>query len=129
MKIMELQNRRDEEEILRMAQNLDRMALVENKSERISLSTGHSEPTTPPELRDGPFGRPKIGLSSGTALATPPTLSTRPEQQQHLITPPAEDVLSHLSQGNKPASRRNSDEDKLNGTPTQPPIGQRTHMR
>lgn len=127
---MELQNRRDEEEILRMAQNLDRMALVENKSERISLSTGHSEPTTPPELRDGPFGRPKIGLSSGTALATPPTLSTRPEQQQqHLITPPAEDVLSLLSQGNKPASRRNSDEDKLNGTPTQPPIGQRTHMR
>jgi hypothetical protein len=129
MKMMELQNRKDEEEILRIAQNLDRMALMENKAERVSLSTGQSEPTTPPELRDGPFGRSKVGLSAATVLATPPSINNRPEQQPQLITPPADEVLSLLSQDKKPATRRNSDEDKFSGTPTQPPIGQRTHMR
>lgn len=127
--MMEMQNRKDEEEILRIAQNLDRMALVGKKGERVSLSTGQSEPTTPPELREGPFGRSKVGLSAAAVLATPPTLSNRPEHQPQLITPPADEVLSLLSQDKKPASRRNSDEDKFNGTPTQAPIGQRPHMR
>jgi hypothetical protein len=130
MKLMELQNRKDEEEILLMAQNLDRMALMNNSHDRISLSTGPNEPTTPPELRDTPYNRSKA-MSGASALATPPTVSGRSEQQQ-LITPPAEDVLSLLSQNNSksvPGSRRNSDENQVNMTPTQAPIGQRSNIR
>lgn len=109
MHLLELQNRRDEAEMLHMAQNLDRMAI-------------HSEPTTPPEFREGAFIRSKPGLSVASALATPPAAGTRLEQQQ-LITPPAEDVLAMLSQSHVksvPQSRRNSDESKSN---VQAPIG------
>ncbi|KAA8895705.1 armadillo-type protein [Sphaerosporella brunnea] len=126
LKIIEAQNRRDEEEILMMAQNLDRIALMKSR-ERASLSAGPNEPATPPELRDGPYGRPK----ASALLATPPTVSNRPDQQQ-LITPPSEDVLSLMSQNNSrsvPGSRRNSDENQVLGTPTQAPIGQRSSIR
>ncbi|KAI5852319.1 armadillo-type protein [Tricharina praecox] len=131
MKLMELQNRKDEEEILRMAQNLDRMAMTNNPRDRVSLSAGHSEPTTPPEFRDGPYGRSKAAMAPASLLATPPTVSNRLDQQQ-LITPPSEDVLSLLSQSNSrsvPGSRRNSDENQARGTPTQAPIGQRSMIR
>ncbi|KAF8540796.1 armadillo-type protein [Trichophaea hybrida] len=131
MKLMELQNRKDEEDILLMAQNLDRMALMNNSHDRLSLSAGPSEPTTPPEFRDAPpYGRPKAAMPPASLLATPPTVSNRLDQQQ-LITPPAEDVLSHLSQSNArsvPGSRRNSDENQVLGTPTQAPIGQRSNI-
>lgn len=128
MKIMELQNRKDEEEILLMAQNLDRMQLMNNGHDRISMSAGPSEPTTPPEFRDSQYARPKVAAS---VLLTPPTVTSRPEQQQ-LITPPAEDVLSLLAQSNiksVPGSRRNSGENQTHGTPTQGPIGQRSNLR
>jgi len=132
MKLMELQNRKDEEDILLMAQNLDRMALMNNSHDRLSLSAGPSEPTTPPEFRDAPpYGRPKATIPPASLLATPPTVNNRLDQQQ-LITPPAEDVLSHLSQSNSrsvPGSRRNSDENQVLGTPTQAPIGQRSIIR
>jgi len=131
MKLMELQNRKDEEEILRMAQNLDRMAMSNNSRDRVSLSAGPSEPTTPPEFRDGPYGRSKAAIAPVPLLATPPTVGNRPDQQQ-LITPPSEDVLSLLSQSNSrsvPGSRRNSDENQARGTPTQAPIGQRSMIR
>ena len=122
MKLMELQNRRDEQDILLMAQNLDRLALVNNGRDR-----GPNEPSTPPEFRDS-YGRSSSGMPSNSLLSTPPTVSNRPDQQQ-LITPPSEDVLSLLSQNNSrsvPGSRRNSDENQVHGTPTQAPIGQRS---
>jgi hypothetical protein len=130
LKLIEAQNRRDEEEILMMAQNLDRIALMKSR-ERASLSAGPNEPATPPELRDGPYGRSKASLPPAALLATPPTVSNRPDQQQ-LITPPSEDVLSLMSQNNSrsvPGSRRNSDENQVLGTPTQAPIGQRSSIR
>lgn len=137
MKLMELQNRKDEEDILLMAQNLDRMALMNNSHDRISLSAGPSEPATPPEFRDpaaAAYARPKAPIASASVLATPPAVGSRldhhQQQQQQLITPPSEDVLSHLSQTNNsrsvPVSRRNSDENQVHGTPTQAPIGQRS---
>lgn len=135
MKLMELQNRKDEEDILLMAQNLDRMALMNNSHDRISLSAGPSEPATPPEFRDSTaYARPKAAaIASASVLATPPAVGSRldhhQQQQQQLITPPSEDVLSHLSQTNSrsvPVSRRNSDENQVHGTPTQAPIGQRS---
>lgn len=98
--MLEMQNAKEEEEMRRIARNLDRMALSQG-----SKMAGHSEPTTPPEFRDGGFGvvRPKV-LATQSVLGTPPT-SKLPDQLQ-LITPPAEDFGSRTG----PNSRRNSDE-------------------
>ncbi|KAI5796737.1 armadillo-type protein [Pyronema domesticum] len=124
VKLMQLQTRKDEEDILRLARTLDRMNMGRMKA-------GLNEPTTPPEFRDSAYGRTKTDISAVSLLATPPTVSNRLDQQQ-LITPPAEDVLSHLSQSNSrsvPGTRRNSDENQVLGTPTQAPIGQRPSLR
>lgn len=132
MKLMDIQNRKDEEEILLMAQDLDRLAHLGpgGTHDRISMPGGPSEPATPPEFRETPYGRPKQ-MPPSSLLATPPTVSSRPDQQQ-LITPPSEDVLSLMSQSNSrsvPGSRRNSDENQVHDTPTQAPIGQRSSIR
>lgn len=120
-RLLEDQNRQEEEEMLRMAQSLDRIALSGS-----SKLAGQSEPTTPPEYRDGLFGRTKA-LAVTPALATPPS-SKRSEQQQ-LITPPAEDMFKAFAPRNSaPNSRRNSGE-KENSTPIQRPFGNGSNMR
>ncbi|TGZ77791.1 hypothetical protein EX30DRAFT_178657 [Ascodesmis nigricans] len=121
-KLLEDQNRLEEEEMLRMAQSLDRIAL-----NGASKFVGQSEPTTPPEYREGLFARTK-GLGGGSqSLATPPN-SKRTEQQQ-LITPPAEDMFTPFdSRHSGTNSRRNSGEQEA-GTPLQHSFGSGTSLR
>lgn len=118
-RLLEMQNAAEEEEMRRIARNLDRMALNQAGGSKMA---GHSEPTTPPEFRDGGFGvvRPKV-LVSQSVLGTPPT-SKVPDQLQ-LITPPAEDFGSKSGL----SSRRNSDEneDQPLGTAIKPPFARR----
>ncbi|KAL7271165.1 hypothetical protein RUND412_006099 [Rhizina undulata] len=130
MEMIEMQQRKDAQDILRMAQDLDRSGIgMDNHGYRNKPSTGRNEPKTPPDLRDSPFGLSKTGLASA-ALATPPAVAARIQTQQ-LMTPPADDILL-LSQKNSkslPASRRNSDEDNNAVPPEQVPVKQRVGVR
>lgn len=120
---MEMQERQNELEIRRIAQELTHNPLPK--------STGHSEPTTPPEFKDITFSerRGRSGFMSGSLLSTPPSLSRHEKAAHQLMTPPAEDILPIFGQKTPsksvPSSRRNSDENEFGTHQDEPILGQR----
>ena len=119
---MELQERQNKLEMRRIAQELNRDP---------PKSTGHSEPTTPPEYKDVNFDRRvRNGFSPASILATPPSLARHEVATHQLMTPPAEDMLPIFGQKTPskslPGSRRNSDENEFkNNQPEETNLGQR----
>lgn len=120
---MELQERQSELEIRRIAQELTHNPMPK--------STGHSEPTTPPEFKDIAFSerRGRSGFMPGALLSTPPSLSRHEKAAHQLMTPPAEDILPIFGQKTPsksvPSSRRNSDENEFGNQQDEPLLGQR----
>ncbi|KAH0537041.1 hypothetical protein FGG08_006139 [Glutinoglossum americanum] len=125
MQLMDLQQRKEEQEISQIAEALN----------RASRSSGHqSEPTTPPEHRDSGF--PSLFSHSNrfstSSIVTPPGIFNRLGRSgSQLITPPSE-LAQSQGTGSKmpsksvPGSRRNSDENENESTPEQNPIGHRS---
>ncbi|KAF8468427.1 armadillo-type protein [Kalaharituber pfeilii] len=119
---MELQERQNELEIRRITQEL---------SNPLPKSTGHSEPTTPPEFKDIAFSdrRVRTGFMPSSLLATPPSIARHEAAAHQLMTPPAEDILPIFGQKapskSVPNSRRNSDENEFGTQPEEPSLGQR----
>ncbi|KAI9836195.1 MAG: hypothetical protein M1819_001532 [Sarea resinae] len=114
MQLIDLQQKREEEELRQMARDLG----------RVNIHAGHqSEPTTPPEYRDSvfpsAFSRPnRFSVSS---MTSPPGLSNRSARSGSQIASPPSDVfsvaqahtISHkLPSKSMPGSRRNSDENE-----------------
>lgn len=127
------QQKKDEAEIMRIAQDLDRDMTQGNGHSGFKSSAGRI-PTTPPDLRDGASGfefvHTNTGMPVASALATPPGSGRRDGRQ--LMTPPTDDgnlFMSHKPSRSVPASRRNSDEHDIMGTQDQAPIGQRSNIR
>lgn len=121
---MEILERKNELEIRRMAQELTHNPLPK--------STGHSEPTTPPEFKDMTFTerRGRSGnFMPGSLLSTPPSLSRHEKAAHQLMTPPAEEILPIFGQKTPsksvPSSRRNSDENEFGTQQDEPIVGQR----
>ncbi|PUU72262.1 armadillo-type protein [Tuber borchii] len=128
MRRLAFQQQEDEREIRRIAQDLDRMTLRGNA--RLNSTMGRSEPTTPPD--HDTFARSRAGHPEANALATPPGTVRHDQQQQQLMTPPADDIapfISHKASKSMPGSRRNSDENENKGTPEQGLVGQRSSIR
>jgi len=134
MELMDYQQRKEEEEIMKMAEDLGRMTASSGQQ---GLQGHQSEPTTPPEHRDAGFpslfSRP--GRLSTASLASPPNLTNLTNghsiahSHAHLITPPSESDHSQAATAalNKPShsvpsSRRNSDEKEPQPPPTQQPV-------
>jgi hypothetical protein len=125
MQLIDLQQRKEEQEISQIAEALN----------RASRSSGHqSEPTTPPEHRDSGF--PSLfshpNRFSTSSIVTPPGIFNRIGRSgSQIITPPSE-LTQSQSASNKmpsksvPGSRRNSDENENESTPEQKPIGHRS---
>lgn len=135
MQLLAIQQHKDEQEIMRIAQDLDRDRMAGQGSGQGGFkSSAGRVPTTPPELRDGTSGFEFVatngGLPVASALATPPGSGRRDGRQ--LMTPPADDgnpFISHKPSRSVPASRRNSDEHDIMGAQDQAPIGQRSGVR
>ena len=121
---MEMQERQNELEIRRITHEL-------TTHNPLPKSTGHSEPTTPPEFKDMTFSerRGRSGFMSGSLLSTPPSLSRHEKAAHQLMTPPAEDILPIFGQKTPsksvPSSRRNSDENEFGTQQDEPILGQR----
>ncbi|KAF8426581.1 armadillo-type protein [Tirmania nivea] len=119
---MEILERQNEREIRRMAQEL---------THPLPKSTGHSEPTTPPEFKDMAFTerRTRNGFMPSSLLSTPPSLSRHEKAAHQLMTPPAEEILPIFGQKTPsksvPSSRRNSDENEFGTQQDEPIVGQR----
>ncbi len=110
MQLIDLQTKREEDEMHRLAQDLS----------HIRTSGHQSEPTTPPEYRDNgfpsAFSRPS--RFSSASLTSPPgssILSNRPSRAGSQVTSPPQiyktQTVSHISSKSMPGSRRNSDEE------------------
>ncbi|EON61784.1 hypothetical protein W97_01001 [Coniosporium apollinis CBS 100218] len=110
MQLIDLQSKREEDEMHRLAQDLS----------HIRTSGHQSEPTTPPEYRDNgfpsAFSRPS--RFSSASMTSPPGssfLSNRPSRAGSQVTSPPQayktQPISHISSKSMPGSRRNSDEE------------------
>ncbi|KAI9815703.1 MAG: hypothetical protein M1827_002099 [Pycnora praestabilis] len=120
MQLIDLQQRREEQEILQMAEDLG----------RVNTSGGHqSEPTTPPEYRESgfpsAFSRPNR-FSSSSLTSPPPGLNNRVSRSGSQITSPSNELVqsrqsyvtsSKMPSKSVPGSRRNSDENQAQHIP------------
>ena len=121
---IDIQERQNEMEMRRIAQELTRDPIPNNN--------GHSEPTTPPEFKDGAFSdrRMRSGFMPSNLLATPPSAARHDSSAHQLMTPPAEDILPIFGQQKTPSksvpgSRRNSDENEFANQQDETNLGQR----
>ena len=114
MELIDLQARREEDEMNRLASDLGRFS-----------NTGHqSEPTTPPEHREAGVTHSLTRPSrfSSTSMTSPPGMavtSNRPSRSGSQIASPSAEVLrtvssqstAHMPSKSVPGSRRDSDEE------------------
>ena len=110
MELLDLQSKREEDDIHRLSHEIN----------RFSVSGHQSEPTTPPEYRDNgfpsAFSRPnRFSISS---IASPPGMgTTRASRSGSQITSPPSasstqgTATTHVPSKSVPGSRRNSDEE------------------
>ncbi|KZF20668.1 ARM repeat-containing protein [Xylona heveae TC161] len=115
MHLIDLQQKREEEDIRKMAKDL----------ERVHPSAGHqSEPTTPPEYPESIFSTvfPRHNRLSSSSITSPPGLTSRSVRSSSQLTSPPPELVSSfpstilpnkLPSKSVPASRRNSDENEL----------------
>lgn len=122
MQILDLQQRREEQELAQMQQDLSRPA------------EHRSEPTTPPEYRESSSGFPSAfsrpNRYSTSSLTSPPGLYNRPGRSGSTLISPKSAVLQSrlMMEGlakSGPASRRNSDEDEKEEAVRQDPTSHR----
>jgi hypothetical protein len=128
MQLLDLQQRKEEQELAQMHEDLGR-------------NTGHqSEPTTPPEYRDTNSGFPSVfsrpnrySTSSLTSVASPPGLYNRPGRSGSQLTSPPSGIMQSrhvmddkLPSKSVPGSRRNSDEDEKEEAVRQDPTSHRS---
>src|SRR4051794_35737469 len=130
MQLLDLQQRREEQELAQMQEDLVRPNLS---------ATGHqSEPTTPPEYRETNSGFPSVfsrpNRYSTSSLTSPPGLYNRPGRSGSQLTSPQSGIMqsSRLVMDDKlpsksvPGSRRNSDEDEKEEAVRQDPTSHRS---
>lgn len=129
MQLLDLQQRREEQELAQMQEDLGR---------NNNGHTGHqSEPTTPPEYRDTNSGFPSVfsrpNRYSTSSLTSPPGLYNRPGRSGSQLTSPQSGIMqSRLHMDDKlpsksvPGSRRNSDEDEKEEAVRQDPTSHRS---
>lgn len=128
MQLLDLQQRKEEQELAQMHEDLGRG------------NGGHqSEPTTPPEYRDTNSGFPSVfsrpnrySASSLTSLTSPPGLYNRPARSGSQLTSPQSGIMQSrhmmddkLPSKSVPGSRRNSDEDEKAEAVRQDPTSHR----
>ena len=129
MQLLDLQQRREEQELAQMQEDLGRS----NKNN----NAGHqSEPTTPPEYRETSSGFPSVfsrpNRYSTSSLTSPPGLYNRPGRSGSQLTSPQSGILQSRMMDDKlpsksvPGSRRNSDEDEKEEAVRQDPTSHRS---
>jgi hypothetical protein len=129
MQLLDLQQRREEQELAQMHEELGRS----NKNS----NAGHqSEPTTPPEYRETSSGFPSVfsrpNRYSTSSLTSPPGLYNRPGRSGSQLTSPQSGILQSRMMDDKlpsrsvPGSRRNSDEDEKEEAVRQDPTSHRS---
>ncbi|TVY93737.1 Pumilio domain-containing protein [Lachnellula willkommii] len=129
MQLLDLQQRREEQELAQMQEDIGR---TNNKNS----NTGHqSEPTTPPEYRESTSGFPSVfsrpNRYSTSSLTSPPGLYNRPGRSGSQLTSPQSGIHQSRVMDDKlpsksvPGSRRNSDEDEKEEAVRQDPTSHR----
>lgn len=129
MQLLDLQQRREEQELAQMQEDIGR---TNNKNSH----TGHqSEPTTPPEYRETTSGFPSVfsrpNRYSTSSLTSPPGLYNRPGRSGSQLTSPQSGIHQSRVMDDKlpsrsvPGSRRNSDEDEKEEAVRQDPTSHR----
>lgn len=113
MQLLDLQQRREEQELAQMTKDLGRNG-----------NTGHqSEPTTPPEYRETNSGFPSVfsrpNRYSTSSITSPPGIYNRQGRSGSQLTSPQSNIMQSrqamedkLPSRSVPGSRRNSDEEK-----------------
>jgi hypothetical protein len=128
MQILDLQQRREEQELAQMQEDLGRS----------NTNGGHqSEPTTPPEYRETSSGFPTVfsrpNRYSTSSLTSPLGLYNRPGRSASQLTSPNLGIIpsryimddNHLSKSGS-GSRRNSDDDEKEEAVRQDPTSHRS---
>jgi septum formation inhibitor MinC len=133
MQLLDLQQRKEEQELAQMQEDLGR-----NNNNNNNPTAGHqSEPTTPPEYRETNSGFPSVfsrpNRYSTSSLTSPPGLYNRPGRSGSQLTSPQSGIIqSRLIMDDKlpsksvPGSRRNSDEDEKEEAVRQDPTSHRS---
>lgn len=128
MQLLDLQQRREEQELAQMQEDLGRTN---------NNSAGHqSEPTTPPEYRESSSGFPSVfsrpNRYSTSSITSPPGLYNRPGRSGSQLTSPQSGIIQSrfimddkLPSKSVPGSRRNSDEDEKEEAVRQDPTSHR----
>lgn len=128
MQLLDLQQRREEQELAQMQEDLGRT--------KVSPGGHQSEPTTPPEYRESSSGFPSAfsrpNRYSTSSLTSPPGLYNRPGRSGSQLTSPQSISLQSRAMDEKlpsrsvPGSRRNSDEDEKEEAVRQDPTSHRS---
>lgn len=129
MQLLDLQQRREEQELAQMQEDLGRP--------NGNSAAGHlSEPTTPPEYRESASGFPSAfsrpNRYSLSSLTSPPGLFNRPGRSGSQLTSPQSGIASRFIMEDKlpsksvPGTRRNSDEDEKEEAVRQDPTSHRS---
>lgn len=132
MQLLDLQQRREEQELAQMQEDLGRA------NSNHGITAGHqSEPTTPPEYRDSNSGFPSVfsrpNRYSASSLTSPPGLYNRSGRSGSQLTSPQSGIMQprtvledKIPSKSVPGSRRNSDEDEKAEAVRQDPTSHRS---
>jgi hypothetical protein len=140
MQLLDLQQRREEQELAQMQEDLGRgNSNSNNNNNNNSANAGHqSEPSTPPEYRETSSGFPTVfsrpNRYSTSSLTSPPGLYTnRPGRSGSQLTSPQSGFIpsryvmdDKMPSRSVPGSRRNSDEDEKEEAVRQDPTSHRS---
>ncbi|CZS99793.1 uncharacterized protein RCO7_01619 [Rhynchosporium graminicola] len=130
MQLLDLQQRREEQELAQMQEDLGRGNNVNGGRQ--------SEPTTPPEYREHNSGFPTVfsrpNRYSTSSLQSPPGIYNRPGRSGSQLTSPQAGIMQQssymmedkLPSKSVPGSRRNSDEDEKEEAVRQDPTSHRS---
>jgi hypothetical protein len=132
MQLLDLQQRREEQELAQMQEDLG-----QGNSNGVAAPGHQSEPSTPPEYRETSSGFPTVfsrpNRYSTSSLTSPPGLYTRPGRSGSQLTSPQSGILpsrymmdDKLPSKSVPGSRRNSDEDEKEEAVRQDPTSHRS---
>ena len=132
MQLLDLQQRREEQELAQMQEDLGR------SNNNNNTTAGHqSEPTTPPEYRETNSGFPSVfsrpNRYSTSSLTSPPGLYNRTSRSGSQLASPQSGIPQprtmmddKLPSKSVPGSRRNSDEDEKEEAVRQDPTSHRS---
>ncbi len=133
MQLLDLQQRKEEQELAQMQEDLGRG----NSNHTVTAAGHQSEPSTPPEYRETSSGFPTVfsrpNRYSTSSLTSPPGLYTRPGRSGSQLTSPQSSIVpsrfvmdDKMPSRSVPGSRRNSDEDEKEEAVRQDPTSHRS---